>query len=164
VRTNLVSIIVVTCGVKNYLWSCLDSIKEQTYKNLEIIVIDNSINQILSQKISRSYPEVKLYSEPNNLFYAEALNRGIRVSKGDFILCLNDDVILDKQFIQEALLGFSGNSSIGMVSGKILRSDGVTIDSTGLFLTIWRTTKERGYGSKDRVQYNLPGYIFDCIR
>ena len=67
---------------------------------------------------------------------------------------------MDKRFIQEALHGFYQDSSVGMVSGKILRSDGVTIDSTGLFLSPWRTVKERGYGKKDRGQFNAPGYIF----
>ncbi len=161
VRDKIVSVIIVTCGVKDYLRSCLDSIREQTYTNLEIIVIDNSLNQDFSQKISRDYPEIKLYIfESVNLFYAEALNRGIKLSKGDFILCLNDDVTLDKQFIQEALRGFYQDSSVGMVSGKILRNDKVTIDSTGLFLSPWRTARERGYGSKDRGQFNWPEHIF----
>ena len=161
-RTNeTVSVIIVTCGVKDYLRLCLDSIREQAYLDLEIIVIDNSLSQDLKQEIPRHYPEIKLYNlPPNNLFYAEALNRGIKASKGDFILCLNDDVILGKRFIQEALCGFSRDSAVGMVSGKILRSNRITIDSAGLFLTFWRSAKERGYGSRDRGQYNLPGYIF----
>ena len=157
---KIVSIIIVTCGVRDYLRSCLDSIREQTYKSLEIIVIDNSLNANFRQRIIRNYPEIKLYSEPNNLFYSESLNKGIRASSGDFILCLNDDVSLDNKFIQESLYGFSLDSSIGMLSGKILRNDGVTIDSTGLFLSPWRTAKERGYGSQDRGQYDYPGYIF----
>ena len=157
---KIVSIIIVTCGVKDYLRSCLDSLRNQTYRSLEIIVIDNSLNQNFSQNIIRYYSEVKIYSESDNLFYTGALNKGIEISKGNFILCLNDDVVLDKQFIQEALCGFYKDSSVGMVSGKILRNDGVTIDSTGLFLTFWRTAKERGYSSKDRAQFNLAGYIF----
>ena len=157
---NLVSVIIVTCGVKNYLRACLNSIRGQTYKNLEIIVIDNSLHPQFGQEIIRQYPQIKLYSENNNLFYAGALNKGIGLSKGDFILCLNDDVTLDNRFIQEALSGFYQDSSVGMVSGKILRSDGITIDSAGLFLTPWRTAKERGYSIKDRGQYNRPGYIF----
>ncbi|MBL7196794.1 MAG: glycosyltransferase [Candidatus Omnitrophica bacterium] len=159
-NNKIASIVIVTCGAKDYLRSCLDSIREQTYKNLEIIVIDNSLNQNFSKEIIRCYPEIKLYSEMNNLFYAGALNKGIEVSQGDFILCLNDDVILDGQFIQEGLYGFYRDTSVGMVSGKILRSDGVVIDSTGLVLSLWRTAKERGYGSRDRGQYNCPGYIF----
>ena len=157
-----VSIIIVTCGVKNYLKSCLDSVREQTYKSFEIIVIDNSLNQDFGREIIKNYPEITLYSESGNLFYAGALNKGIDLSKGDFILCLNDDITLDKRFIQEALRGFQRASWIGMVSGKILRFDKATIDSTGLFLTPWRTAKERGYGLSPRQPgwREEPGYIF----
>jgi Predicted glycosyltransferases len=47
-----------------------------------------------------------------------------------------------------------------MVSGKILRSDKATLDSTGLFLSHWRTAKERGYGLKDKGRYEKQGYVF----
>lgn len=157
---RLVSIIIVTCGIRDYLWSCLDSITKQTHSSFEIIVIDNSLNPNLSQQIIQLYSVIKLYSSPRNLFYCEALNRGINMSKGEFILCLNDDVILDKEFIAEAIRGFFINAKIGMVSAKVLRSDGKTLDSTGLFLTIWRTAKERGYGLCDKGQFEKEEYIF----
>lgn len=159
-RDKIVSVIIVAGGVKDYLKSCLDSLKEQTYKRLEIIVIDNSLNPQFGQEIVSQYPDIKLYSHPHNLFYAAALNKGIEISRADFILCLNDDVILDSKFIQEALQGFRIDDRVGAVSGKILRSDRVTIDSTGLFLTPWRTAKERGYGRRDKGQYNCPENIF----
>lgn len=157
---KIVSVIIVTCAIGDYLKSCLDSLKGQTHPFLEIILIDNSLNPNFSQTISKAWPEVKLYSSPKNLFYCQALNRGIEISKGDFILCLNDDVTLDKDFIKEALKGFMMNERIGLVSGKILRPDKQTIDSTGLFISPWRTVKERGYGSKDRGEFEKEEYIF----
>lgn len=156
----MVSVIIVTAAVKNYLKECLDSLQRQTHPSLEFIVIDNSLNPAFSGEISKKYPEIKLYSSPKNLFYCAALNKGINIAKGGFILCLNDDIVLDKGFIDEALKGFGVNGSIGMVSGKILRSDGKTIDSAGLFLSFWRTAKERGYGIKDKRQYENEEYIF----
>jgi GT2 family glycosyltransferase len=47
-----------------------------------------------------------------------------------------------------------------MVSGKVLRFDKKTLDTTGLFLSLWRTAKERGYGIKDRGQFDQSEYIF----
>lgn len=157
---KLVSVIIVTCGLKDYLRACLDSLGQQTYPDIEIIVIDNSLKQDFGQEIIRHYPDIRLYSDGKNLFYCEALNRGIKMSRGNFILCLNDDVVLDKRFLQEALRGFGIDERVGMVSGKILRYDGKTIDSTGLFLSPWRTAKERGYGIKDKGKYEKEAYIF----
>jgi len=134
-----VSIIIVTAGRKDYLEPCLESLKAQVNTTQEVNII---------------------YTLPENISYCEALNRGIAKSKADYILCLNDDVRLDKNFINEALVGFSINENIGMVSGKILRRDGVTIDSTGLFLMPWRTVKERGYNTLDKGQYQKEEYVF----
>lgn len=157
---NIVSVVVVTCGTNNYLKACLDSLKQQTYFPAEIIVIDNSLNPDFNQELLRFYPYIKIFSSPRNLFYSASLNKGIELSKGEYILCLNDDVILDRYFIGEALKKFSVDARIGMVSGKILRFDKKILDSTGLFLTPWRIVKERGYGEKDKCQFQKEGYIF----
>ena len=157
---RIVSVVIVTFGVKDYLNACLDSVKEQTFTQLEIIVIDNSLNPNFNREIKEYHPDIKLYPSPKNLFYCAALNKGIEMSEGDFILCLNDDVTLDKIFIEEALQGFSLNNKIGIVSGKVLRICGKIIDSTGLFLTSWRTAKERGYGIKDKGQFEKGELIF----
>ena len=157
---TLVSLVIVTRGLKNYLRLCLDSVLRQTYSSYEIIVIDNSLEPDFGRGIEKDYPGVKLYPSAENLFYCQALNKGISLSSGDFILCLNDDVVLDKDFLKEALRGFVRDSAIGMVGGKILRSDGKTIDSTGLFLSIWRTAKERGHGLPDSGRFEQEEYIF----
>ncbi|MDD5691776.1 MAG: glycosyltransferase family 2 protein [Candidatus Omnitrophica bacterium] len=157
---KLVSIIIVTFGSKDYLRGCLDSVKRQSYPLTEVIVIDNSLDADFSAGMSGLFPFIKLYTSPRNLYYGPSLNKGIQLSSGEYILCLNDDVSLDKEFIGEAIRGFSIKDSIGMVSGKILRPDGSTLDSTGLFLTVWRTAKERGYGKPDRGQFEDAGFIF----
>lgn len=159
-ESNKIVSIIITYTVKDYIESCLNAIKGQTYPEYEIIVIDNLSDINFSQSIIKHYPEIKLYPQDKNISYCEALNLGIKQSIGDFILCLNDDVILDKRFIEEALWGFFINSKVGMVSGKILRSDKQIIDSTGLSLSIFRTAKERGYGTKDRKQFEKEEYIF----
>lgn len=156
----LVSIVIVTSGSRDYLWHCLDSIKTQSYTDLEIVVIDNSLNPGFAAKIRESFPSIKLYSAPQNLYYGVALNKGIELSHGEFILCLNDDVVLDQDFICQALKGFLVKDNVGMISGKILRMDGSTLDSTGLFLSFWYSAQERGYGQIDVGKFEKPGFIF----
>jgi GT2 family glycosyltransferase len=155
-----VSVIIVSLGAKDLIFSCLDSLLSQSAFLLEIILIDNSSAMDLSERIRRQYPRVKLYRSGKNLFYGAALNKGITLSTGDFVLCLNDDVVLDKDFIREGLKGFLLSAKIGLVSGKILRSSGKILDSTGLFLTPWRTARERGYGKRDSGQFEQEGFIF----
>lgn len=157
---ELVSVIIITAGKDNYLKYCLNSLLEQVYSNIEIIVIDNSLDSSFTDKISKEYPGIKIYPSPGNLFYSASLNHGIGMSNGAFILCLNDDVALDKNYIKEALRGFDVDPNIGMVSGKLLRFDAKTLDSTGLFLSRRRTATERGYGRIDKGQFDKEGEIF----
>jgi len=157
---KIVSIIIVAAGTKDYLKSCLDSIRGQDYPDKEIIVIDNSLSRNFGQEFRQSYPEIKLYPSQENLSYCQALNKGIEACKGDFILCLNDDVVLSRDYIEKTLKAFDIDEKIGMASGKILRSDGKTIDSAGLSLNIWRTATEKGYGATDIGQFEKPGFIF----
>ncbi|MCX5705414.1 MAG: glycosyltransferase [Candidatus Omnitrophica bacterium] len=156
----IVSVIIVTTGEAEHIISCLDSLKAQAFSPLEVVVIDNSLRPSFRKEIVVRFPWVKVYSSPNNFSYGISMNMGISMSKGDFILCLNDDVVLDRYFIQEALNGFSVDAKIAMVSGKICRIETKTIDSAGLFLSLSRVAKERGYGLKDTGQYGKPGYIF----
>jgi len=157
---KIVSVIVVSCGISDYLRPCLDSLRRQTSPAFEIIVIDNSLNPDFGQGISDNYPFVNLYSSSRNLSYCDALNKGIKLSQGVFVLCLNDDIILDSGFIDKALRGFLVERKVGMVSGKILRYDRKALDSAGLFLSFWRTAKERGYGFKDSDEFQKEEYIF----
>lgn len=156
----LVSIIIITIGSKDYLSRCLDSVKAQSYPDLEVIVIDNSLKPGSFANIQESFPFIRLYSNPQNLYYGVSLNKGIGLSHGEFILCINDDVVLGQDYIRQALKGFSVKDSIGMVSGKILRMDGSTLDSTGLFLSLWYSAKERGYGRMDTGKFEKSGFIF----
>ncbi|MFH1397339.1 MAG: glycosyltransferase [Candidatus Omnitrophota bacterium] len=157
---RLVSVIVVTAGVKDYIFSCLDSLRKQNYPATEVIIIDNFLNPVLGSRILSGYSFARIYPGKRSLSYCDSLNKGIGLAKGDFILCLNDDVVLSGGFITEAIKGFDIGEKIGMVSGKVLRLDGKLIDSTGLYLSLWRTAKERGYGCKDTGQFDKPGYIF----
>jgi GT2 family glycosyltransferase len=157
---SLVSIVVVTKGVKDYLYKCLLSVRKQSYPSKQVIVIDNSLDLNFTQKIKNDFPWVRICPSAVNLYYSASLNKGIGLSTGEFVLCLNDDVVLDREFISEAMSGFSLEKCIGMVSGKILRNDRKTLDSTGLYLSVFRTAKERGYGQQDVGQYENRGYIF----
>lgn len=155
-----VSVVIPTCGCHDYFLSCLESLRSQTYPPLEVILINNAPGAELEQKARRSYPWVKVITPERNLYYGGSLNRGIAMSAGDLVLCLNDDVILEKDFIAEAVKGFERDEKTGMVSGKVLRPDRKTLDTTGLFLSVWRTARERGYGREDWGQFETGGAVF----
>jgi GT2 family glycosyltransferase len=151
-----VSVIVVYRKL-DYIEACLASLRGQAG---EVIVIDNSLDLGSSALLRDRNPGVRWFSQEKNLSYCDALNFGIRHSSGDFVLCLNDDVLLAQDYVARCLEAFSRGPRIGMVSGKIMREDKKTIDSTGLFVSLFYTAHERGYGKKDAGQFDRDGFIF----
>ena len=156
----MISVIIVNYNRKDLLKKCLDSVIVQAFKDIEIIVVDNSSSDGSVEMVLAYYPEARLILNVRNLLFCKAYNQGIAEAKGNFILCLNNDVTLDKDYLKEALRAIGIDSKIGMISGKILRIDKKKIDSTGLFLGRNRKPVERGYGKEDRGQYEKQGYVF----
>jgi GT2 family glycosyltransferase len=160
-RSNkIVSVIIPTRDANDHLEHCLESLKSQTSSPQETLLMDNSFEPGFSRKIAEKFPFAKLCSSPEPISFCESLNKGIRSSCGDFILCLNDDAVLQRNFIEEALKGFEKSIKIGMVSGKVLRRDRQTLDSAGLSVSVFRTARERGYGREDKGQFETEGFIF----
>lgn len=99
---QLVSIIVPIYNTEKYLAECLDSLINQTYKNLEIICVndgstDNSL-KILEQYAKRDN-RIKIYSQENK-GEAETRNRGLELAQGDYIAAIDSDDSCSLDFIE----------------------------------------------------------------
>ena len=157
---GLVSVIVVSLEKGPMLAKCLDSIAAQTHKGLRCSVFLNKADEKLALRLKESYEDFDLYHCPDNELYCRPMNKGIARSVGDFVLCLNDDVVLSPDYIKQALTAMGRDKKIGSVSGCLLREDKVTVDSTGFLWDRSRKPHDRGYGKKMRPAYKSDGYIF----
>lgn len=160
--SNLVSVIIVSCNNnKNLLATLLRSLGKQSYKQLEKIAVLNTFSKEETEDLSRDFRDVRFILNKENLFYCKAQNQGIRAAKGEFILCLNDDLILEVDFIEEMVRAAKKDEKIGMVSGYIMRQDKKNlVDTAGLFLARSRKPLERGFNQKRNNRYKVAEYIF----
>lgn len=108
-NTPLVSINIPVYKCENYIYRCLDSVKNQTYKNIEIILVndctpDNSI-VIINDYISQN-PElnIKLYHLETNQGLSVVRNKGIEESSGKYIYMLDSDDYITADCIEKLLL------------------------------------------------------------
>jgi GT2 family glycosyltransferase len=97
----MISIIVLNWNGKKVLKGCLDSIRAQKFKNSEVIVVDNASTDGSQEMIKKKYAFVKLIKNKENRGYAGGNNIGIKKAKGEYILILNNDTVLDKNFLKE---------------------------------------------------------------
>lgn len=120
--TEKVSIIVPVYNTAPYLSSCLNSVKNQSYKNIEIIVINDGSTDN-STELIKKYVELDnrfvLYEQSNQgLGYTR--NRGLSLSNGKYIFFLDSDDILPKNAILDLVQAIE-SSKADYVAGKVLR-------------------------------------------
>lgn len=158
----LVSVVIINFNSDKYIWRCLEALENQVYKNIEIFVVDNNSNDGSSEKlleISRNN-NIHYYKFESNVGSSAANNYGIRASSGEFVLILNADVFLEKEYIKNSVEAFKRDTTIGTVTGKLLSdSDHTIIDTTGVILYKEGVGDERGMGEIDRGQYDTDDYV-----
>jgi len=154
-----VAIVIVSWNSREYLEGCLRSLGELSRPPAEIVVADNGSTDDSVGMVAREYPGVKLLENHVNLGFCRANNLAIVATTSPFVLVLNPDTRLAPRFLEELLPVFD-DPSVGMAAGKMLRFDGVTIDSAGQELARSRQPLDRGYGRKDRGQYDRDGEVF----
>ena len=90
-----------------------------------------------------------------NCCFSAALNWGVSHTKGDFVLSLNPDVIVKKDFVAELVEAIIQEDEIGIVAPKLLQNKNpALLDSTGLFIDQRRRPFDRGQGEPDTGQYD----------
>ncbi len=155
---SLVSIVIVGYNAAKSIKECLDSIYHQTYKDFEVIFIDNGSGDN-TFSILKTYTRIKIIHNAGNRGFCAANNQGIRLARGEYIATVNTDIVLDKDFLKE-MMDSNVDDKTGLLGAKILKRDGKTIDSTGLLLSRLYRFFDRGSGEIDKGQYDKEPEIF----
>lgn len=128
-KQPLISVIIPVYGVEKYIAQCLDSIINQTYKNLEIIVVNDGTKD-RSAEIAKEYAtkdsRIKVYDFQNGGL-SVARNRGLEIATGDYISYIDSDDWLDTK-MYETLLEAAMKNDADMVKCGIIETNGVTED------------------------------------
>jgi GT2 family glycosyltransferase len=131
---RLVSVILVTWNSAQYLRRCLEGLRQQTYRAVELIAVDNhSIDdsaELLSGRLST------LIRNDTNRGFSAAVNQGIAIARGEFVLLLNPDCFLEPDYVERLVAAMQAARDLGSATGMLLRADGSgAIDSCGIRMT-----------------------------
>ena len=97
-----VSILIVNWNTKDLLCECLRSVYEETVGiRFELIVIDNASSDNSIAAIKSEFSGVILIENSENLGFAAAINQGIAITKGRYVLILNSDTVVMDNAIAE---------------------------------------------------------------
>ncbi|HAH23517.1 MAG TPA: glycosyl transferase family 2 [Prolixibacteraceae bacterium] len=118
------SIVIVNYNVKYFLEQCLyAAIKAASKVSSEIIVVDNDSVDGSCQMVSEKFPEVTLIANNENVGFSKANNQAIRIAKGQYILLLNPDTVVEEDSFMK-IVGFmdqtpdAGGLGVKMIDGK----------------------------------------------
>ena len=157
-NTPLVSIIVLNHNGRDVLKPCLESIFKTKYSPFEVIVIDNGSTDG-SENVAREF-DVKLIKNGSNLGYCKGNNEGIRNSSGEYVVLLNNDTVVDENWLRELVRGASC-MNVAFCQPKILMLDyPKVINSTGIDLHVAGFGILKGLGEVDEGQYDEKQEIF----
>ncbi len=164
---DLVSVTIVTFNSGRFIKRCLESVLEQKYPNMEVVIIDNASNDGTVDILEPFAEKCRIYYNDENIGFAAAQNQAIALAQGEWVLTLNPDVLLLPNFVQALVDAGNMDPKIGTVCGKLLTilstfdlPDKQLVDSTGIYFTPMLRHLDRGSQEVDNGHYLSFEYVF----
>lgn len=164
---DFVSVTIVTYNSGRFIKRCLESVLAQKYGRKEIVIIDNASTDGTIDILEQFEDRCKIVYNDENIGFAAAQNQAIRLSRGEWVLTLNPDVLLLPNFIQSLVDAGQMHPKIGTVCGKLLAilatfdlPDKPLVDSTGIYFTPMLRHLDRGSQKVDNGHYLNYEYVF----
>ncbi len=148
------SILILNWNGRDLVADCLASLRLQTFRDFEVIVVDNGSTDGSAEFLAREHPEARLLAMPENIGFCGGNNAAYGVSTGNLIVLLNNDAELDERFLAEMDVAAARDATFGMFAANVRMFDRRDVyDSTGLLVYPDGICRSRGWLEEDVGQY-----------
>ena len=130
----LVSIIILNYNGEAYLENCLASVLKNEYPNFEVILVDNASTDRSLKDAQETFgddPHLKIVQNTKNLGFSGGNNVGYRHSSGEYVVFLNNDTVVEPDWLASLVDALQGDPSIGIAQSKIINMDNDVIQNAG---------------------------------
>jgi GT2 family glycosyltransferase len=159
--TIVCSVVIPNWNGAEHLPICLESLRAQTLRALEIIVVDNASTDDSLDLIARDHSEVQVIALAQNRGFTGACNVGMEAARGEFVLLLNNDTEVDPRWLEEVVAAFRRHPEAGLVASKMLLFDQRdTFHTAGDFYRVDGLPGNRGVWQRDTGQYDREEPVF----
>lgn len=151
-----VSIIILNWNGKEDTIECLESLKNITYPNYEILMVDNGSTDGSVDCFRERYPEIEIIENGENLGFAEGNNVAVKKAvnnNADYVLLLNNDTKVHKNFLTKLVNNIDKDSQTKIAQSKVLNFEG-KIDNIGMMCDMYGATIGKKVTDRNLNIYN----------
>lgn len=141
-----ITISIVTYNNEGDILACLKSVMSQTYKDFNLVIIDNASQDRTCQVAREAMPEARIIQLASNKGFGTAHNLAIRTTATPWVLVLNPDTKLEKDFL-EKIMSATDREEVGVIGACLLRNENTEVpmvDSAGLKKTFYNQVYDIG--------------------
>lgn len=155
------SVIIPNWNGQDLLKDCLTSLSNQSFKDFEVILVDNNSVDESVNYVTETFPEIKIVKLNKNYGFARAINLGVKLSQAKYVVFLNNDTAVDKDWLKNLIECANSHPEVISVNSKILNFyHRKILDGVGILINEVCQARSIGWQEKDKVQYNKEQYIF----
>ena len=156
-----VSVIIPNWNGSRWLGPCLDSLRLQTYTESKTYLVDNGSTDDSVTFVRGRFPEVAVISLPENRGFSAAVNAGIRASRGEYVVALNNDTEVHPTWLENLVTAMHTRPDVGFCASKILDfTDRTKVDSIGDGYSRAGISFKIGAGMQDNERSGEPHDVF----
>ena len=163
-KKHAVAVVVVNWNGSAFIERCLDAVLNQSHVPDEVVVLDNGSDDDSVERIRSRFKNVHLILLPQNEGFARGCNLAIAQTKSPYVLILNTDVFLDRDFLLHGLKALHKAPDIGSVAAKIFKADTDHVENVGQFLRPWLKVANSRITEASEFVYAGSGAALLCRR
>lgn len=157
---GLVSVVIPNWNGKRFLPACLESLFKLNYGQVEVVVVDNGSADGSVELLQSDYPQVKLIRFQKNTGFSVAVNAGIKNSRGEYVALLNNDTVVEPDWISEMVRVLDEHPEAGSAGCKMLSyDDRHLLDGAGDGYRRGGLPGRIGHRERDCGQFDTQRYI-----
>ncbi len=156
-----VSVVIPNWNTRKFLGPCLRSLREQTYKDFETILVDSGSTDDSLSFVAENFPEVRTIALGENRGFSGAVNAGISASESELVVLLNNDTEQDPAWLATLVRAAEASPKAGSFASKLLDfNDRRVLDGAGDALRKSGLPYRLGHGERDLGQFDKPTPVF----
>jgi GT2 family glycosyltransferase len=158
--TPAVSVVVVVYESGPTLAECLAAVRAQTFRDYEIVLVDNASSDRTAQAAVEADPAIRLIENAENLGFAAAVNQGAKAATGQWLALLNPDAFAEPEWLARLVVASEANPAVhSFTSRQLMADDPTKLDGLGDVMALAGYPFRGGYTHPNPGALE-PGWVF----